>query len=107
MSPSTLSHASTAVLQAVAHGYRHGFDVIGITGLPSGTVYPALRRLEEARFVTSAWENVKVAQDAQRPPRKYYEITATGRTALAAALDRYRLLSLNRLPVRRLRASKA
>ena len=106
MSPSTLSHAATAVLNAVAHGHRHGFDVIGATGLPSGTVYPALRRLEEARYVTSAWENVRIAQDAQRPPRKYYEVTPAGRDALTAALARYRQLGPVQKP-RRLRASKA
>ncbi|MFN7929787.1 MAG: hypothetical protein U0Y68_17950 [Blastocatellia bacterium] len=38
------------ILQAVENGYRYGFDVMTITGLPSGTVYPALRRLEEAGF---------------------------------------------------------
>ncbi len=70
MSSSTLSHAATAVLQTVVQGYRHGFDVIGVTGLPSGTVYPALRRLEESGFLKSAWEDVKLAQDAQRPPRR-------------------------------------
>jgi PadR family transcriptional regulator, regulatory protein PadR len=92
MSPSTLSYAATAVLQSIAQGFRHGFDVSRATGLPSGTVYPALRRLEDARFVRSAWEDPKVARHAQRPPRKYYEITASGAQALAAAVARYRLL---------------
>jgi PadR family transcriptional regulator, regulatory protein PadR len=92
MSISTLSYAAAAVLQSIAHGYRHGFDVSRATGLPSGTVYPALRRLEDARFVRSAWEDHKVARQAQRPPRKYYEITASGELALAAAVARYRLL---------------
>jgi len=106
MSSSTLSHAATAVLQTVVQGYRHGFDVIGATGLPSGTVYPALRRLEEAGFLKSAWEDVKVAQEAQRPPRKYYEVTAAGRAALAAALARYRLLEKS-APARKLRTSRS
>ena len=92
MSSSTLSHAATAVLQAIASGFRHGFDVTRATGLPSGTVYPALRRLEEAGLVTSAWEDYRLARTAQRPARKYYEITKRGEDALAAALKRYRLL---------------
>jgi DNA-binding PadR family transcriptional regulator len=92
MSSSTLTYAATAVLQSIALGYRHGFDVSRASGLPSGTVYPALRRLEAARFVTSAWEDHAVAQRAQRPPRKYYEITSSGEQALAAAVARYRLL---------------
>jgi DNA-binding PadR family transcriptional regulator len=106
MSSSSLSYAAAAVLQAVAHGYRHGFDVSRATGLPSGTVYPALRRLEAARLVTSAWEDHKLAQQAQRPPRKYYEITATGEKALAAAVARYRLLDQGRTR-RRWRPAKA
>ena len=92
MSSSTLSYAAAAVLQSIAQGYRHGFDVSRATGLPSGTVYPALRRLESARLVTSAWENPRLAHEAQRPPRKYYEVTARGEQALAAAVARYRLL---------------
>jgi DNA-binding PadR family transcriptional regulator len=107
MTKTTLSHAATAVLQAVAEGYRHGFDVIGATGLPSGTVYPALRRLEDTRLVKSAWENARIAQEAQRPPRKYYEVTALGRETLAAALARYRLLDPQRFRSRRLKPSKA
>ena len=88
-----LSHAATAVLQAVANGHQHGFDVIAVTGLASGTVYPALRRLEEAGWLESRWEEHLVAQRELRPPRKYYEVTAPGEVALAAALARYRSLA--------------
>jgi DNA-binding PadR family transcriptional regulator len=88
-----LSHAGTAVLQAVANGHGHGFDVMGITGLPSGTVYPALRRLEEAGWLDSRWENHRVAREELRPPRKYYQITKAGEAVLAAALARYRGLA--------------
>ena len=105
MAPSSLSHAATAVLQTVAQGYQHGFDIIRVTGLPSGTVYPALRRLEEARYLTSAWEDPHVAQDARRPARKYYDVTPSGREALAEAVARYRLLVPPR--ARRLRPSRA
>jgi PadR family transcriptional regulator, regulatory protein PadR len=38
-----LSHAATMILQAVGVGYIYGFSVMEATGLPSGTVYPALR----------------------------------------------------------------
>jgi PadR family transcriptional regulator, regulatory protein PadR len=87
-----LSYAAAAVLQAVANGYRYGFDIIDVTGLPGGTVYPALRRLEEAGHLASTWEKQGIAQAAQRPPRKYYELTRAGREALVEAVRRYRLL---------------
>jgi PadR family transcriptional regulator, regulatory protein PadR len=106
MSTPSLSHAATAVLQTVAQGYQHGFDIIRVTGLPSGTVYPALRRLEEARQLISAWEEARVAQDAGRPARKYYDITPAGRVALAGAIARYRLLAPPPR-ARRLRPSRA
>lgn len=88
-----LSYTMALILQALDHGYRYGFDIMTITGLASGTVYPALRRLEDAGFVGSKWERPSVAQAEQRPPRKYYEVTKSGRTALAEARERFRLLS--------------
>ena len=80
-------------LQAIENGYGYGFDIMAVTGLASGTVYPALRRLENADFVASKWERQSIAQAEQRPPRKYYEVTKLGRTALAEARQRFRLLA--------------
>jgi PadR family transcriptional regulator len=42
MSEPSLSYTALFVLQAVAQGYRFGFDIMDVTRLPSGTVYPAL-----------------------------------------------------------------
>jgi PadR family transcriptional regulator PadR len=61
------------------------------TGLPSGTVYPALRRMESAGLILSRWETPGIAQREQRPARKYYELTTTGRQELTEAAARYRL----------------
>lgn len=87
-----LSFSVAVILQALANGYQYGFDIMDMTGLPSGTVYPALRRLEMAGFVRSKWEKQAIAQEEQRPPRKYYELTKQGHEALAEAVKRYRLL---------------
>ena len=86
------SYTMALILQALDNGYRYGFDVMSITGLASGTVYPALRRLEDADFVISKWERQGIAQQEQRPPRKYYEVTRSGRAALIEARQRFRLL---------------
>ena len=67
---------------------------MGATGLASGTVYPALRRMERGGMVRSAWESDQVARDESRPPRKYYKLTRAGESALAAAALRYRLPDL-------------
>jgi len=93
MKKNYLSYTMALTLQAIENGYGYGFDIMTVTGLASGTVYPALRRLEDADFVISKWEKVAVAQAEQRPPRKYYEITKAGRIALSEARERFRLLS--------------
>jgi PadR family transcriptional regulator, regulatory protein PadR len=87
-----LGYTTAVILQALANGYRYGFDIIDVTGLPSGTVYPALRRFEEARVVTSRCEAEEVAEREQRSPRRYYELTKMGHAALADARKRYRAL---------------
>ena len=97
-----LSYSVAVILQALDSGYQYGFDIMDITGLPSGTVYPALRRLEDGGLVRSKWEKHAIAQQEQRPPRKYYELTREGKGALAEALERYRLLERNRIePMRK------
>jgi DNA-binding PadR family transcriptional regulator len=87
-----LTYTTAVILNAVANGYLYGFDIIDVTGVAGGTVYPALRRLEEAGCLVSRWEQQSVAQADLRPPRKYYELTEAGRDMLAEAVKRYRLL---------------
>jgi len=78
------------VLQALAHGHRHGFDIMRATHLPSGTVYPLLRRLEGSGLVASHWEDPAEAHRQGRPVRRYYEPTPAGIAALAEARERVR-----------------
>jgi PadR family transcriptional regulator PadR len=100
-----VSLSAAAVLQAVAAGYGYGFDIMDATGLPSGTVYPALRRMESAGLVRSQWEAQAIAVKEQRPARKYYELSKSGEHALANAVARYRLAG--RTPARVGKASPA
>ena len=92
MAPSTpaLSYTGLFVLQALAQGYRFGFDVMEVTGLPSGTIYPALRRLEALGLVSSDWEKDVKARKEGRPRRRYYEVTSAGARHLAEAETRFR-----------------
>ncbi len=89
----SLGTAQLRVLEAIAGGTGYGFDVMDQTGLPSGSVYPALSKLEKSGLVRSRWEAVTLARREKRPPRRYYEITASGREALAGALVRARDLA--------------
>jgi DNA-binding PadR family transcriptional regulator len=87
-----LSAAAAGVLQSVANGHEYGFSIIDATGLPSGTVYPALSRLERDGYVRSAWENEAKAHREGRPARRYYRVTASGVRALERAAAYYRSL---------------
>ena len=87
-----LSITSVCVLQAVAGGYQYGFDIIDQTGLPSGTVYPSLGRLERDGLLKSAWESEQDAHADGRPARRYYKLTAAGVKALAESASFYRAL---------------
>jgi PadR family transcriptional regulator, regulatory protein PadR len=84
-----LTYPTTLVLHTLASGVRHGFDVIDATGLPGGTVYPILRRLAREALVSAQWEDAAIAHQEQRPPRRYYELTAAGTAVLAVAVARY------------------
>jgi DNA-binding PadR family transcriptional regulator len=88
-----LSHTAAIILQAIQAGHVYGFSVMETTGLPSGTVYPALRRLERDGLIRSQWESQVIADAGQRPARKYYRITRSGRATLAASQKRYPLLA--------------
>ena len=67
--------ATTLVMQAIGAGHRHGFDIVDVTGFPTGTVYPALRRLERDGFC-SQWESERSPHAKAGPARRYYELTA-------------------------------
>jgi PadR family transcriptional regulator, regulatory protein PadR len=87
-----LSYTAALVLQTISSGYNYGFDIMELTGLPSGTVYPTLRRLEQQELIKSSWETQNTAFADQRPARKYYRLTRDGKEALANAVQRYALL---------------
>ena len=80
------------ILQSIHCGRIYGYSLMETTGLPSGTVYPALRRFEVAGLTRSKWEKDNIAEREQRPPRRYYELTKLGHSALAEAVKRYRTI---------------
>ena len=88
----SLGNVQIQILEAVARGIGHGFDLMDETGLPSGTVYPALSRLERDGLLSSRWESARIAHQEKRPPRRYYELTQVGRTVAAEAASRYRAI---------------
>ena len=66
-------HLDAVLLAALEGGPRHGYAVIealrqstgGQLDLPTGTIYPALRRLEQAGLIAGTWSVV----GGPAPPR--------------------------------------
>jgi PadR family transcriptional regulator, regulatory protein PadR len=68
---------------------RYGLEICELVGLPSGTIYPILARLEQCGWVESRWEDADLHSAEGRPRRRYYQLTPDGaeqaRDALAAS----------------------
>lgn len=80
-----MTQITALVLRAVAAGHKYGFDIMEMCGLPSGTAYPALRRLEKAGLLRSSWEDAAEAHADGRPRRRTYVLTPSGAEALIEA----------------------
>ena len=74
------------------HGYAIMTAIQDMSGevlrAEEGSLYPALHRMEEAGWVRAHW----ITKDTGRRAR-IYEITASGRTQLAAAETRWRAVT--------------
>jgi DNA-binding PadR family transcriptional regulator len=78
-------HLDALLLAALEAGPRHGYAVIealrrstgGRLDLPTGTIYPALRRLEAAGLIRGSWSVVAGRR------RREYRLTAAGARALS------------------------
>ncbi|MDN5860819.1 MAG: helix-turn-helix transcriptional regulator [Pseudonocardia sp.] len=84
-------HLDGLLLAALEGQPRHGYAVIqelharsgGAVELPTGTVYPALHRLERAGLLGSDWTR----SGGRR--RRVYFLTSAGRRALGTERDRW------------------
>ena len=75
------------VLALLADDERYGFDLVRELGevdgmvTSEGTIYPLLGRLRREGLVETTWR-----ESTSGPPRRYYRLTAAGRSALDAFL---------------------
>jgi PadR family transcriptional regulator, regulatory protein PadR len=78
-------HLDALLLAALESGPRHGYAVMealrestgGQLDLPTGTIYPALHRLEAAGLIAGSWSVVGGRR------RRSYALTEAGRNALS------------------------
>ena len=83
------------ILQTVARGAEHGHGISQairarsgeVLSVETGSLYPALHRLEKKGWLDSEW---KISENNQRA--KYYSLTKTGKKQLAAEQENWRLL---------------
>lgn len=71
-----ITHSTRRVLQVfldAPRGEVYGFELARASGLPSGTVYPILRRLERGGWITSRWEEIDEHEEGRRR-RCYYRL---------------------------------
>ncbi len=85
----SLTYPTATVLLAIRNGHRYGFDIMDATGLPDGTVYPLLRRLERRGVLEGKWEEEDEAKAERRPQRRYYELTPVGEESMAEIETRF------------------
>jgi PadR family transcriptional regulator, regulatory protein PadR len=80
------------ILQTLQWGAQHGYGVSQairassgeVLQVETGSLYPALHRLERQKWVESEW---RVTESNQRA--KYYSITTAGKEQLAENRDRW------------------
>jgi PadR family transcriptional regulator PadR len=83
------------ILQTLARGGQHWHGISQairarsgeVLSVETGSLYPALHRLEKKGWLDSEW---KVSENNQRA--KYYSLTKAGKKQLAAEQDKWRLL---------------
>ena len=84
------------ILQTLQWGAQHGYGISvairnrsgEILQVDTGSLYPALHRLEKQKWVASEW---KVSENKQRA--KYYRLTAAGKRQLAQERSRWQQLT--------------
>lgn len=88
-------HLDGMILSVLEGEPLHGYAVMealqqrsgGELDLPTGTLYPALRRLERAGYLRSEWSTVGGRR------RRTYSLTATGKRMLADERTEWRAFS--------------
>ena len=95
MIPKNLTAASTKliILGILKQGSSYGYLIIkkikelsgGKMAYSEGMLYPVLHNLEKEGLIESRW----VIEDDSARPRKYYDITATGKKELIAEKEHW------------------
>lgn len=80
------------ILEVISHGPTYGYEIAqtvtsesnGYFDLKEGSLYPALHRLEQQKYLASFWQEVEGRR------RKYYKLSAAGQKALSTKKTAWR-----------------
>lgn len=67
-----------------------GSKIAPVAALKSGTLYPALMRMERLGWLSGRWEEIDPAEEG-RPRRRLYRLTGEGEVAAREILQRQSL----------------
>lgn len=67
----------------------YGLEVVRATGLPAGSAYTILRRLEDQGLLESRWED-RDSAEVGRPRRRYFRLNGDGRRVAYGETDAQR-----------------
>jgi len=76
--PRALSAHARTVLAALLEAdgaWSHGYELVRLAGIKSGTLYPLLIRLETQGYLEAQWQQ---PAEGGRPPRHAYRLTEKG-----------------------------
>jgi PadR family transcriptional regulator, regulatory protein PadR len=73
-------------LMADPTGRHWGYELSKRSGVRSGVMYPILQRMLDEGWLDDGWEDQPTVGRAKRPPRRYYELTDEGKTALGGVI---------------------
>ena len=84
------------ILKVVGLGTVHGYAIAqrlqqvsrDVVQVPQGSLYPALHRLENRRFLTADWKQTETGREA-----KFYRLTKKGREHLEAETSGWQRLT--------------
>jgi PadR family transcriptional regulator, regulatory protein PadR len=84
------------ILKTLEQGPNHGFGITshihsaseGLLEIEEGSLYPALHRLEKAKFLAGSW---RVTQNGRRA--RVYALTASGRRRLTEVRNNWRIVA--------------
>jgi PadR family transcriptional regulator, regulatory protein PadR len=78
--------AVAAALLEQPDARHYGYNLGKRASVRSGRLYPMLSQMLENGWLTDGWEDPATIRE-RRPPRRYYQLTADGRTKLAAFVE--------------------